>query len=385
MYRYDFDNPPERRGTDSIKWAVGANELPMWVADMDFRAAPEILDALRQRVDHGIFGYFALPDAWYDAYITWWRERHGLIIEREWLLFSLGVVASVTSLVRKLAAPGEKVLLQTPVYNAFFHCIEKAGARMQESPLVYDGHGYRIDFADLEAKLADPETTLMVLCNPHNPAGRIWTAEELARIGELCARHGVTVISDEIHCDVTAPGVGYVPFASVNDLCRDISITCISPTKAFNLAGILTSAVFAANPVLREKAREALASDGVNTANSFAVPAAVTAFSQGGAWLDELRAYVWDNRRLVEETLTRELPAVKVVSGEGTYLLWVDVSALTDDVKGFCDRLRAETGLFVIPGTWYGAPGEGFFRWNIACPRATLQDALSRLLRFAKM
>ena len=284
MHRYDFDNPPERRGTDSLKWAVGEGELPMWVADMDFPAAPEILEALRKRVDHGIFGYFALPDAWYDAYITWWRERHGLAIEREWLMFSLGVVASVRSLVRALAGPEGKVLLQTPVYNAFFHCVEAAGAQMVESPLVFDGCAYGIDFADLETKLADPEVTLMVLCNPHNPVGRIWTAEELARTGELCARHHVTVISDEIHCDITAPGVGYVPFASVNDTCRDISITCVSPTKAFNLAGILTSAVVAANPELREKARNALGSDGVNTANSFAVPATVSAFREGGAW-----------------------------------------------------------------------------------------------------
>lgn len=384
MTRYDFDNVPERRGTDSLKWAVGPDELPMWVADMDFPAAPEILDALRARLDHGIFGYFELPDAWYDAYITWWRECHGLVIQREWLVFSLGVVASVRSLIRALTPPDGKVLLQTPVYNAFFHCIETAGARMAESPLQYEGGRYRIDFADLEAKLADPETTLMVLCNPHNPVGRIWTADELARIGELCSRHGVTVISDEIHCDITAPGVGYVPFASVNETCRDISITCISPTKAFNLAGLLTSAVFAADPGLREKVRSALGSDGVNAANTFAAPAAVSAFREGGAWLDELRAYVWENRRLVEETLARELPAVKVVSGEATYLLWVDVSALTGDVAAWTKRLREETGLFVIPGIWYGAPGEGFFRWNIACPRATMEDALSRLLRFAK-
>ena len=383
MGRYNFDNPPERRGTDSLKWAVGPDELPMWVADMDFPAAPEILAALRARLDHGIFGYFALPDAWYDAYITWWRERHGLTIEREWLMFSLGVVASVTSLIRKLAAPGGKVLLQTPVYNAFFHCVEAAGARMAESPLLYEDGRYRIDFADLEAKLADPEVTLMVLCNPHNPVGRIWTAEELARIGELCARHGVTVISDEIHCDVTEPGVGYVPFASASGTCRDISVTCVSPTKAFNLAGLITSAVFAANPRLREKAREALASDGVNTANTFAVSAAVSAFREGSPWLDELRAYVWANRRLVEETLARELPAVRVVPGQATYLLWVDVSALTDDVAAWTERLRGETGLFVIPGTWYGTAGEGFFRWNIAAPRATVEDALARLVRFA--
>ncbi|MBR3258115.1 MAG: pyridoxal phosphate-dependent aminotransferase [Eggerthellaceae bacterium] len=384
MYRYNFDNPPQRRGTASLKWAVAKNELPMWVADMDFPVAPEIKEALRRRVDHGIFGYDILEDSWYEAYITWWKERHGLVIERDWLLFSLGVVASVASIMRRLAPAGGKVLLQTPVYNAFFHVIEASGLRVEESPLVYDGTNYRIDFADLGAKLADPEVTLMVLCNPHNPVGRIWTAEELARIGELCHAHGVTVISDEIHCDVCAPGVEYVAFASVNDLCRDISITCISPTKTFNLAGIQTSAVFAADPKLREIARRALAVDEVNTPNSFAAPAAVSAFAEGGAWLEEMRKYVWENRRLVEETLARALPEVKVVPGKATYLLWVDVSALTDEVKAFCTDLRAETGLFVTPGTVYGAPGEGFFRWNIACPRSTVQDALARLIAFAR-
>ena len=356
----------------------------MWVADMDFPVAQEIKEALRRRVDHGIFGYDILEDSWYEAYITWWKERHGLVIERDWLLFSLGVVASVASIMRRLAPAGGKVLLQTPVYNAFFHVIEASGLRVEESPLVYDGTNYRIDFADLGAKLADPEVTLMVLCNPHNPVGRIWTAEELARIGELCHAHGVTVISDEIHCDVCAPGVEYVAFASVNDLCRDISITCISPTKTFNLAGIQTSAVFAADPKLREIARRALAVDEVNTPNSFAAPAAVSAFAEGGAWLEEMRKYVWENRRLVEETLARALPEVKVVPGKATYLLWVDVSALTDEVKAFCTDLRAETGLFVTPGTVYGAPGEGFFRWNIACPRSTVQDALARLIAFAR-
>ena len=381
MYRYNFDNPPQRRGTASLKWAVAENELPMWVADMDFPVAPEIKEALRRRVDHGIFGYDILEDSWYEAYITWWKERHGLVIERDWLLFALGVVASVASIMRRLAPAGGKVLLQTPVYNAFFHVIEASGLRVEESPLVYDGTNYRIDFADLGAKLADPEVTLMVLCNPHNPVGRIWTAEELARIGELCHAHGVTVISDEIHCDVCAPGVEYVAFASVNDLCRDISITCISPTKTFNLAGIQTSAVFAADPTLREIARRALAVDEVNTPNSFAAPAAVSAFAEGGAWLEEMRKYVWENRRLVEETLARALPEVKVVPGKATYLLWVDVSALTDEVKAFCTDLRAETGLFVTPGTVYGAPGEGFFRWNIACPRSTVEEALLRLER----
>ena len=382
MQRYNFDNPPSRRGSLCYKWDCGPGELPMWIADMDFEAAPEIRAALQKRLDHGIFGYDDMGEAWYEAYIGWWRDRHGLTMEKEHLIFSAGVVASISSLVRKLTTPNENVLIQTPVYNIFFNSIVNNGCRVLESPLRRDGELWTIDFADLEAKLADPQTTLMILCNPHNPVGRIWTREELARIGELCRRHHVTVISDEIHCDLTVPAKGYVPFAAVDDCCRGISLTCIAPTKTFNLAGMHSSAVYAADPLLRHKARRALNTDEVAEPNTFAAPAAVAAFTQGGPWLDALRAYVWENKRLVKDFAERELPGVKVSVSEATYLLWVDVSALTDDVKDFTARLRAETGLWVTPGTAYGQTGEGFFRMNLACPRAAAEDALGRLKRF---
>ena len=380
--QYNFDHPVSRRGSDSMKWAVGENELPMWVADMDFEAAPEIREALQRRLDHGIFGYDDLSDAWYEAYMGWWKDRHGLAIEKDWLIFSVGVVASISSLVRKLTTPNENVLIQTPVYNIFFNSIVNNGARVLESPLVCSGQSYDIDFADLERKLADPQTTLMILCNPHNPVGRIWSREELARIGALCKKHHVTVISDDIHCDLTEPGKAYVPFASVDEVCRDLSITCVAPTKAFNLAGLHTSAVIAPDPVLRHKTWRALNTDEVAEPGTFAVPAAVAAFTKGGPWLDALRAYVWENRRTVEAYAARYLPGVRVIPGEATYLLWVDVHALTTDVRDWTRRLRAETGLYVTPGTAYGRTGEGFFRWNMACPRSTVEDGLERLRTF---
>ena len=382
---FNFDCPPSRRGTSCFKWGeAGENELPMWIADMDFETAPAVRAALQRRLDHGIFGYDDQGEAWYEAYIGWWRDRHGLTIKKDWLIFSAGVVASISSLVRKLTTPNENVLIQTPVYNIFFNSIVNNGARVLESPLRCDGTNYSIDFSDLEQKLADPQTSLMILCNPHNPVGRIWTREELCRIGALCKKHHVTVISDEIHCDLTAPGKGYLPFAAADETCRDISVTCVAPTKAFNIAGLHTSAVFAADPVLRHKAWRALNTDEVAEPNAFAAPAAIAAFTEGGPWLDELRAYVWENRRYVEETCARELPKVRIIPGEATYLLWVDVSALTEDVRDFTQRLRAETGLWVTPGTAYGASGEGFFRWNIACPRKTVEDAVERLVRFVK-
>lgn len=382
MKSYNFDNPPSRRGSLCYKWDCGPKELPMWIADMDFEAAPEIRAALQKRLDHGIFGYDDMGEAWYEAYISWWRERHGLVMEKENLIFSAGVVASLSSLVRKLTTPNENVVIQTPVYNIFFNSILNNGCRVLESPLTYDGKEWAMDFADLEAKLADPQTSLMILCNPHNPVGRIWTRQELARVGALCQKHHVTLISDEIHCDLTAPGVGYVPFASVDEVCRAVSVTLIAPTKTFNLAGLHSSALYAADPVLRHKAWRALNTDEVAEPNSFAAPAAIAAFTQAGDWLDQARAYIWANKALAKEFCDRELPGVQVPVSQATYLEWVDVSALTDDVQDFTARLRARTGLWVTPGTVYGAAGQGFFRWNLACPRSTVEDALGRLKEF---
>ena len=384
MNSYNFDSPPSRRGSLCYKWDCKPGELPMWIADMDFEAAPPIRAALQKRLDHGIFGYDDMGEDWYRAYIDWWRERHGLTMEQENLIFSTGVVASISSLVRKLTTPNENVLIQTPVYNIFFNSIVNNGARVLESPLRYDGEGWTIDFADLEAKLADPQTTLMILCNPHNPVGRIWAREELAKIGALCQKHHVTVISDEIHCDLTAPGLGYLPFAAVDETCRAISISCMAPTKTFNLAGMHSSAVYAADPVLRHKAWRALNTDEVAEPNTFAAPAAIAAFREGGDWLDAARDYIWANKQLVKDFADRELPGIKVRVSDATYLLWVDVSAVTDDVQRFTERLRAETGLWVTPGTAYGKAGEGFFRMNVACPRSTVEDALGRLKRFWK-
>lgn len=242
---YDFDKSVDRRNTHSLKWNVKENELPMWVADMDFQMAPEILAVIQKRAAHGVFGYSIVPEGWYQAYTGWWGRRHGFSMEKDWLIFCTGVVPAISSMVRKLTTVGENVLIQTPVYNIFFNSIVNNGRNVVESPLRYDGNTWQMDFEDLERKLSDPQTTLMLLCNPHNPVGRIWSREELGQAGELCRKYHVTVISDEIHCDLTAPGQEYVPFASVSESCRNNSITCIAPTKAFNLAGLKTAAVAA--------------------------------------------------------------------------------------------------------------------------------------------
>ncbi len=380
---YDFDSVIERRGTYSVKWDVKDGELPMWVADMDFRTAPEIIEAIAHRAEHGVFGYTEIPEIWYDAYVSWWERRHGYKMKKESLVFATGVVPIISSTVRKLTTPGENVLIQTPVYNVFFNSIVNNGLRVVENPLVYENGEYRMDLDDLERKLSDPQTNLMILCNPHNPVGKIWDRKTLASVGKIAARCGVTVISDEIHCDLTLPGAEYVPFASASDICRDISVTAIAPTKAFNIAGLMTAAVSVPDERLRHKVTRALNTDEVAEANAFAVTAAVAAFKRGEAWLDELRAYLAENRKAACEFIRGRIPSVAPVDADATYLLWADVSGTGLSGKDFCAGLREKTGLFVTPGAAYGAPGRDFFRMNIACPRSVLEDGLSRLERFA--
>ncbi len=377
--RYDFDTVINRRNTNSLKWNVKENELPMWVADMDFQTAPEIQAALMRRAEHGVFGYSAVPDEWYEAIAGWWNKRHHFVIENQWLMFVTGVVPAISSAVRKLTTPGENVLVQTPVYNIFFNSIINNGRNVLESPLLYDGEQYSIDFADLEEKLESPQTTMMILCNPHNPVGKIWNKETLERIGTLCRKHHVIVLSDEIHCDLTAPGREYIPFASVSQDCRENSVTCIAPTKTFNLAGLQTAAIVVPGEALRNKMHRAINTDEVAEPNAFAIQAAVTAFTEGEAWLDDLREYLDGNKKRVAAYLKERLPEVKLVMSEATYLLWLDCWGLAGNARKLACYLREHTGLYLSSGEQYGKGGCQFLRLNIACPRETLDDGLRRL------
>lgn len=376
---YNFDIPINRRNTNSLKWDVAENELPMWVADMDFQTAPEVRAAIQKRAAMGVFGYSIIPEAWYQAYIGWWQKRHSFSMERDWLIFCTGVVPAISSMVRKLTTPAEKVLVLTPVYNIFFNSIINNGRQVLESKLKFDGDSYQINFTDLEQKLADPQTSMMILCNPHNPIGKIWDRETLERIGELCWKHHVVVISDEIHCDLTAPGCAYVPFASVSEHCCENSITCIAPTKAFNLAGLQTAAVVIPNPVLRHKVWRGLNTDEVAEPNAFAVDAAIAAFTQGEAWLDALRDYIQVNRTLVTEYVRSQIPGIQIVPSEATYLLWLNCGSMMGTVAEAARFIREKTGLYLSAGNQYGGDGEFFLRMNIACPRSVLEDGLCRL------
>lgn len=377
--KYDFDAGADRRNTNSLKWDVAEHELPMWVADMDFTTAPAVREAIELRASHGVFGYTVVPDAWYLAYMDWWDRRHDFAMEKDWLIFCTGVVPAISSVVRKLTTPAEKVLIQSPVYNIFYNSILNNGRNVLESRLLYDGNSYTMDFDDLEKKLADPQTSLMILCNPHNPVGKIWDRDTLARIGELCHKHHVLVLSDEIHCDLTDPGCVYTPFASVSEACRDNSITCIAPTKAFNLAGLQTAAVVVPNRVLRHKVWRGLNTDEIAEPNAFAVDAATAAFTQGEEWLDELREYIFQNKKFAEEYIGKEIPQFRVVSSQATYLMWLHYRADIGSASDAAEFIRRETGLYLSDGAQFGAGGEDFLRMNVACPRSILEDGLERL------
>ena len=381
--KYNFDEIIDRRNTTSLKWDILEGELPMWVADMDFKTAPEITEEIIKRAEHGVFGYSVIPDEWYDAYINWWKTRHGIEYNKNELIFSTGVIPIISSCVRKLTTPGENVLIMTPVYNIFFNCIKNNGRNVSEFALDYMDGEYLINWEKLKNALADPQTSLMLLCNPHNPIGKIWDRDTLAKIGELAFDNGVTVISDEIHCDLTDPGCEYIPFASGSQKCRDNCVVCVAPTKAFNLAGLQTAAAIVPNPRLRHKVWRALNTDEVAEPNAFAVTAAVAAFTKGGEWLDELRQYIYENKKLVEDFLSENIPKIKLVPSQATYLLWLDCSRLganSANSKNIAEFIRKETGLFLSDGVQYGN-GESFLRMNVACPKQLVCDGLERLKR----
>ena len=377
--KYDFSLTIDRRETHSYKWDVGENELPMWVADMDFAAAPEIVEAIQKRAQHGIFGYNMVPDEFFQSISHWWCKRHHYKMETEWMLFCTGVVPAISSIVRKLTTVGENVLIQAPVYNIFYNSIINNGRQVLSSDLVFDGSKYHIDFQDLENKLANPQTTMMILCNPHNPIGKVWEKEVLERIGDLCYKHHVLVLSDEIHCDVTSLETQYTPFASISKTCEMNSITCIAPTKAFNLAGLQTACIVVPNSVLRNKVHRAINTDEVAEPNSFACVAAIAAFTKGERWLDELRAYIDENKKIVCQFVEQNVPQLYIVPSKATYLLWIDCSLVCEDSATLVNFIRKHTGLYVSSGLSYGTNGKTFIRVNIACPKERLLDGVSRL------
>lgn len=376
---FDFDKMTDRFDTNSYKWEVECDELPMWVADMDFETSPAIVRALQKRLDHRIFGYTSIPDSYYTAVALWWEKRHHFSVKKEWIMFCTGVVPAISSIVRKMTNVGDKVLVLSPVYNIFYNSIINNQRHVLTSELNYMDGMYSIDYEDLEQKLSDPNTTLFIFCNPHNPIGKVWDKETLERIGTLCIKHQVLILSDEIHCDLTHPGHRYTPFASVSEEIAQNSISCVAPTKTFNLAGIQTSSIIVPNPELRKLVNRGINTDEVAEPNAFAIEAAISAFTEGEPWLEALLEYLIENKRLIERFVTTELPELKVIPSEATYLAWMDCGAVTQDTNHFCEFIRNETGLYVSEGAIFGGNGRSFIRLNYACPRERLEDGLQRL------
>ncbi len=374
-----FDEVINRRNTGCAKWDMTKEgELPMWVADMDFQTAPQITNALIERAKHGVFGYALKGDEWYEAYKNWWSTRHHFNIEKEWLMFCTGVIPALSSIVRKLTTPAENVVVMTPVYNHFFSSILNNGRNVLESKLKYENGEFDIDFKDLEEKLSNPQTTMMILCNPHNPIGKIWNKATLEKIGNMCCENHVIVVSDEIHCDIVEPEKEYIPFASISEKCKNNSITCVSPTKTFNIAGLQTAAILVPYEGLRNRVNRAINTDEVAEPNVFAAIAPVVAYNEGGEWLDELNKYLWENRKFAENFIKENIKGVFPIKAEATYLMWVDCTSVSTNSKELCDFIREKTGLFVTSGDVY-RNADGFMRVNIACPRSVLEDGLNRL------
>lgn len=382
-----FDTAPDRRGSGSYKWdsEAGAGDvIPLWVADMDFKTAPVVIEALRRRVEHGVFGYTLVDDEYYAALRGWFAERHGYTIDTRQVIYTSGVVPALSAIIKALTKPGEGVIVQTPVYNCFFSSIRNNGCRIVESPLIReeisgDTFTYRMDFEDLERKAADPANTMLLLCNPHNPAGRIWNRDELKQVAGICSRNGVRVVSDEIHCELAMPELEYTPYGTIDPT----GVICLSPSKAFNTAGLQIANIVCPDDSVRRAVDRAININEVCDVNPFGVVALKATYSpEGAVWLNALRGYLADNYRLTRDIISNELPGCPMALLEATYLPWIDVSSLGVPTEELEERLIREAGVWVNCGEMYGSGG--FIRLNIACPRERLREGLRRLVGFLK-
>lgn len=375
--KYNFDELIERRGTGCVKWDESLNDvIPLWVADMDFAVAPAILEAIRQRAKHPVFGYTFVQDDYYESVISWFNRRHGWTIQREWMLYTTGVVPAMSCVIKALTMPGEKVLILSPVYNCFFSSIRNNGCEVLENQLVRINNSFEIDWNDFEIKCADEKTTVFLLCNPHNPTGRVWTKEELEQMRDICHQHHVRIISDEIHCELIMPGYHFCPMGIIDSE----AIILNSPSKSFNIAGLQIANIICQDAEIRRRIDRAININEVCDVNPFAPIAVKAAYNESEEWIDELNQYLCQNYQILNLFFSKELPQCKVCKLEGTYLVWIDVSALGEPVEQLCERLLNKGKVWVNPGTMYGTEsGMGYIRINIACPRNRLIEGLKRI------
>jgi len=379
--KYNFDEIVPRRNSNSFKWDSAASErvLPMWVADMDFRTAPPVIEALERRVRHGNFGYTKVSKAYFDAVTGWFERRHNFTFRKEWTLYTTGVVPALSAIIKALTVPGDKVIVQTPVYNCFFSSIRNNECEISANQLTYKDGRYSIDFDDLEKKASDARAKLLLLCSPHNPVGRVWSREELTRIGKICMENDVTVVSDEIHCDLVYSGYRHIPFVSLGDDFLRYSVTCTAPSKTFNIAGLQVANIHTADEIMRKKINKSLNINEVCEISSLAVEALIAAYNEGWEWLDELKEYLYGNYLFLKDFFEKQLPQFPVLPLEATYLVWVDCSVLNRSSASIAETLLEKENLWINAGTMYGGGGENFIRLNIACPRQLLGEGLHKL------
>lgn len=380
MSKYNFNEIVNRLNSGSFKWDVKENELPMWVADMDFHVLPEIKEEIKKRIEIDAYGYSACPKEYFESYKNWYLKHHDLELKTEWMTFSTGVVASIDSMLRHIVKPGSGVVILSPVYHVFYNCIRNNGLKVVECPLIFSNDNYSIDFGYLKILLEDKNNQTLLLCNPHNPVGRLWSKEELKLIDDLCRNTNTLLISDEIHCDIVEPGMDYNSILSVTD----DAVVLLSPTKTFNIAGIQTSVVVSPNQTLLKQIEDGLGKDDVGEPNYIASYATIAAYTYGEQWVKELNEYIFENKKYLVEFINKNIPDVKVIDNKATYLLWLDISHYSRNSEVFVKELRKETGLFVSPGKQFGSGGEGFIRINIATSLANVKDACDRLKKFLR-
>ena len=379
--RYDFDKPTERLHSHCVKWDTLKDEsiLPLWVADMDFEVSQPIKDAVLRRAAHGIFGYVAVPPCYYDSVVGWFARRHNWHFTSADILYTTGVVPAVTMVLKALTQPSDGVIIQPPVYNCFFTNVKNAGCQLVENNLVYENNTYRIDFDDLERKASDPSVKAMLICNPHNPACRVWSREELERVVAICLKHGLAIVADEIHCEFTYGEYRYTPIASLNPEVAKHTVTCCSASKAFNIAGLHMANIVTVNSEWRERIADHLACCEVHEVNPFGVDATIAAFNESEDWLVQMLDYVYGNYQVLKEFFKMNLPHLGVTKLEGTYLAWIDCRSLGKTSDELVKELEEKGKVLLNSGSIYGKAGEGFLRVNMACQRARLVEALNRI------
>ncbi len=379
--KYNFDEIIDRKNTGSIKWDLDKEEdiLPMWVADMDFKTAQPIINAIKKRVEHGIFGYASVPNQYYEAEINWWKTRHNFEIKKDWIEPTTGVIPSLSAVVQAFTNEGDKVLIQSPVYNYFNTSITNNKCEVLINNLIYSEGKYEIDFEDFEKKASEEKVKIFILCNPHNPGGRVWTKEELTKLGEICLKHKVIILSDEIHRDLVYKNYIYTPIASISEEILMNSITCTAPSKTFNIAGLKVSNIIIANEELRKKVNRSLNINEVIEPNVFGIEALIAAYSEGEEWLNQMLEYLEGNVNYLVDYVNENIPELKVMIPEGTYLVWIDCQNLKISAKEFGKRLLKEEKLRLSYGGVYGNGGKDYVRINIACPRANLEEGFKRI------